>query len=213
MNEKFNRSWEDRAEYIYQKVEPKDEMENNRENKIKAIVQEIQHVLKKRSTEEKDNVVEKKTKKQKELRNISQNWRNEFPVWKPHVLPMDMNENRPTPRHITVKFQSEEAVHIKVSKIFIPCSPSQGATRGYSTAKQKGNKKRRKIQEPDDPSQKKSKGNSQDDEEDWPGSTAGLQKLTGLSSSSDVSSTKAPAETSLTWNWNTWGMWTFWQEI
>lgn len=48
-------------------------MENKRENKIRATVQEIQHVLKKRSTEEKDNIVEKKTKKQKELRNISQN--------------------------------------------------------------------------------------------------------------------------------------------
>ena len=105
---------------------------------------------------------------------------------------MHWNENRPSPRHITVKFQSEEAVPVHRLNNLHPMLPFPGSYRGYSTAKQKGKKKKRKTHGPDDPAQNKSTGNFQDEEEEWPVKTAGLQKLAVLSSGSDTRSPEGP---------------------
>lgn len=97
--------------------------------------------------ENRQNSREEKT----HFKKISRNSKNEFSVWKPHVLPMHMNENRPSPRHITVKFPSEEADPIHCLNNPHPRLPFPGNHRGYSTTKQKVNQKKRKTHEPGDP--------------------------------------------------------------
>lgn len=88
--------------------------------------------------ENRQNSREEKT----HFKKISRNWKNEFSVWKPHVLPMHMNENRPSPRHITVKFPSEEADLNTVSTILIPGSPSQGTTEDIAQQSKKSIKRK-----------------------------------------------------------------------
>lgn len=91
-----------------------------------------------------------------------------------------------------MKFQSEEAAPVHRLNNPHPTLPFTGRYRGYSTAKQKGKKKKRKTHEPGDPAQNRHTGNFRDEEEGRPVKTAGLQKLAVLSSGSDVCSPEGP---------------------